>query len=229
MDALNKIGVIGTQCVGKTTLIADIKERWPVFTSPEKTYRDLIKEKNLPVNKAGTKEAQQDILDFLIDEAMTNYGHKKLIFDRTPLDNLVYSLWLYGKETGNIDEAFIDRCVPLVRNALKFYSVIFYIPFCKENDCAVIAAPNREIDPEYRSEIGHLFQKLYEAWEQGSSRFFDKDDCPAIVPVFGSREERIAMISLYINDKGSMYGEDESLIASPFDEQALKEKFSKVK
>jgi len=210
---LKKVGIIGTQCVGKSTLIAGFKEKWPVFQSPTKSYRDLVKKKKLPLNKEATKESQEEILNFLIDEAMANYGKKKMIFDRTPLDNLVYSLWLYDKGLGGIDEEFIDKCVALVRNAMSSYSVIFYIPFCKENDVLLTAKPTRDIDPTYRSEIGHLFESIYKAWEKGQgTKFFNHDDCPPIIPIFGSREERIAMISLYINDKGDLYGENESIV-----------------
>lgn len=226
---INKVGVIGTQCVGKTTLIADMKEKWPQLNSPEKSYRDLIKEKKLPINKNGTKESQQLILNYLVDEAMASYGHKKMIFDRTPLDNLIYTLWLYDKGVSDVDEKFVDSTVIQVREAMKFYSVVFYLPFCKENDVALVSAPQRDIDPIYRSEIGHLFEGVYKAWETGATRFFDKDDCPAFVPIFGTREERIAMMSLYLNDKCEMYGEEESLITNPIEAEMLKKKFADMK
>ena len=222
MEKLSKIGIIGTQCVGKTTLIQDMKEKWPVFETPTRTYRDLIKEKKLPVNKNGTKESQELILNFLVDEAMASYGTKRMIFDRTPLDNLVYSLWLYEKGISDIDEAFLDKTVAQVRQAIKFYSVIFYLPFCKENDCALTESPNRDIDPVYRSEIGHLFEGIYKAWEKGGSRFFDTDDCPAFIPIFGSRQERIAMMSMYINEKGEFYGENDSLVTDFLQQEIIR-------
>jgi hypothetical protein len=226
MEKLNKIGIIGTQCVGKTTLVQDMKQKWPVFESPTRTYRDLIKEKKLPINKQGTKESQELILNFLVDEAMASYGKKKMIFDRTPLDNLVYSLWLFDKNLTNIDEKFIDKCVIQVREALKFYSVIFYLPFCKENDCALTEATNRDIDPVYRSEIGHLFEGIYKAWESGSSRFFDAKDSPAIIPIFGSRDERIAMMSMYINEKGEFFGEQDSLVTDFLQQEIIRKKLT---
>jgi hypothetical protein len=222
MEKLNKIGIIGTQCVGKSTLIQDMKEKWPMFTSPEKSYRDLIKEKNLPINKEGTKESQEAILNFLVDESMENIGKKKVIYDRTPIDNLVYSLWLFDKNISNVDEAFIDKTVSLVRNSIKFYSVIFYIPFCAENDVLLTAKLNRDIDPVYRSEIGHLFEGIYKAWEKTGSRFFDTNDCPAFIPLYGNRQERIAMLSMYINDKGEFYGESDSLISDHVQQEFLR-------
>jgi len=210
---LKKIGVMGTQCIGKSTLIEDMILQWPQLCRPERTYRDLIKEKKLKINKTGNKKSQEEILNFLVDEAMANYGKKKMIFDRTPLDNLVYSLWLYDKGLGGVDEAFIDKSVALVRNAISSYSILFYLPFCKENDVLLTEAPNRNIDPEYRSEIGHLFESIYKAWEKGQgSRFFNHEDTPPIIPLFGSRQERIAMISLYINNEGNFFGEEDSLV-----------------
>ncbi|NDB83757.1 MAG: hypothetical protein EB127_13680 [Alphaproteobacteria bacterium] len=216
---LNKIGIIGTQCVGKSTLIEDMLLQWPQLTRPTKTYRDLVKEKNLPINKNGTKESQQAILDFLCDEAMTNYGKKKMIFDRTPLDNLVYSLWLYDKQVTDIDEAFIDKSVQIVRQAMKFYSVLFYIPLCAENDVMLTSKPQRDVDPVYRGEIGVLFEALYKAWMQGGSRFFDKDETPPIIPLYGNPLERISMLRLYMTDKCEFYGEKDSLIADDIKQQ----------
>jgi len=210
---LSKIGVIGTQCIGKTTLIDDMMLQWPQLNKPTKTYRDLIKEKKLPVNKHGTKESQEAILNYLVDEAMANYGKKKMIFDRTPIDNLVYSLWLFDKGCSDIDEAFIDKCISQVKEAIKFYSVIFYIPLNKENDAMLSYKENRDIDPIYRGEIAVLFDAIYRAWEQGSSRFFDREDCPPIIPLYGNPLERVAQVALYINEKCEFFGEEDSLIA----------------
>jgi len=218
---LKKIGVMGTQCIGKSTLIEDMILQWPQLCRPESTYRDLIKEKKLKINKTGNKKSQEEILNFLVDEAMHNYGKKKLIFDRTPIDNLVYSLWLFDKGLGGVDEAFIDKCVIQLKEAIKFYSVIFYIPLTKENDVMLTMKENRDIDPIYRGEIALLFDGIYKAWESGSSRFFDRDDCPPIIPIYGNPLERIAQITLYINDKCEFYGEEDSLIKGDIAEQQL--------
>jgi len=218
---LSKIGVIGTQCVGKSTLVDDMIIQWPQLVRPEKSYRDFIKSKKLKINKEGNKKSQETILNFLVDEAMANYGKKKMVFDRTPIDNLVYSLWLFEKGLGDIDEAFIDKCVKQVREATKFYSVIFYIPLTKENDVLLQMKENRDIDPVYRGEIALLFDGLFKAWESGKSGFFDADDCPPIIPVYGNPLERIAQISLYINEKCEFFGEEDSLIAKDIKEQEL--------
>ena len=62
---LKKIGIIGTQCVGKSTLIENMKEKWPSFVSPTKSYRDLVKKNKLPLNKKVLKSRKKKFLIFL--------------------------------------------------------------------------------------------------------------------------------------------------------------------
>lgn len=217
---LSKIGIIGTQCIGKSTLIEDMMLQWPQLSTPERTYRDLIKEKNLPINKNGTKESQGLILDFLVEEANKNYGKKKMVFDRTPLDNLAYTFWLYDKGISDIDEQFIDDSVIKVRNAIAQYSILFYLPLIEKNNVPLAPKDQREIDPVYRAEIDVLFDSFYRAWEARNTRLFNNNDTPPIIPIFGDPLERIKMMALYINDKCEFYGDNDTLLSKEIIEQA---------
>lgn len=217
---LSKIGIIGTQCIGKSTLIEDMMLQWPQLSTPERTYRNLIKEKNLPINKNGTKESQGLILDFLVEEANKNYGKKKMVFDRTPLDNLAYTFWLYDKGISDIDEQFIDDSVIKVRNAIAQYSILFYLPLIEKNNVPLAPKDQREIDPVYRAEIDVLFDSFYRAWEARNTRLFNNNDTPPIIPIFGDPLERIKMMALYINDKCEFYGDNDTLLSKEIIEQA---------
>jgi len=218
---LNKIGIIGTQCIGKSTLIEDMMLQWPQLSRPEITYRDLIKEKNLPINKNGTKESQGLILDFLVEEAKKNYGKKKMIFDRTPLDNLAYSFWLFEKGLSDIDQDFLDKSIIKSRNAMSEYSILFYLPLIEQNNVPLIQKEHRDIDPLYRAEIDVLFDTFYRAWESRNTELFNNIDTPPIIPIFGNPLQRIQMIQLYINDKCEFYGETDSLITEDVIQKAI--------
>ena len=84
-----------------------------------KTYRDVLNEKGLPHSKETTKESQKAILDYMVDTLQEFKVGDKVIFDRCPLDNLVYSMWAMSQEGNDIDEDFIDECIPIVNEALK--------------------------------------------------------------------------------------------------------------
>lgn len=223
MTKLKKIGIIGTQCIGKSTLIEDMMLQWPQLSKPSKTYRDLVKEKELPVNKNGTKESQGLILDFLVEEAEKNYGQKKMVFDRTPLDNLAYTFWLYDKKISDIDEDFIDTSVIKARNALTHYSILFYLPLIEKNNIPLSEKEQRDVDPVYRAEIDVLFDGFYRAWEAKNTRLFNNNDTPAIIPIYGNPIERIEMICMYINNKCEFYGEQDSLIKNIAERAMLEE------
>lgn len=218
---LNKIGIIGTQCIGKSTLIEDMMLQWPQLSRPERTYRDLVKEKNLPINKNGTKESQGLILDFLVEEAKKNYGKKKMIFDRTPLDNLAYSFWLFEKGLSDIDQDFLDKSVAKSREAISEYSVLFYLPLVEQNNVPLLTKEQRDIDPLYRAEIDVLFDTFFRAWEARNTQLFNNNDTPPIIPIFGNPIQRIQMISLYINEKCEFFGEQDSLISADIIEKAM--------
>jgi GTPase SAR1 family protein len=51
-----RIGIIGTQGSGKSHLIQEFLNKWPMYKTPEKTYRDIIKSRNIKINQEGDKE-----------------------------------------------------------------------------------------------------------------------------------------------------------------------------
>ena len=65
-----KISIVGTSCMGKSTYIKDFLKEWPMYKTPEKTYRDVIKEKGLVINELGNEESQRIILNVLVDQAI---------------------------------------------------------------------------------------------------------------------------------------------------------------
>ena len=208
-----KLCVSGSACTGKTTLIKDILSEWPNFIQPEKTYRDIIKERGLTINKAGNKESQKAILDFMVEQVKYNYGNKTVIFDRSPWDNLIYTLWLYDKGISDIDEEFIRYSIDQLKESFKYIDCTFFIPLTKHHTVTIVADGVREVDPVYIEEIDTLFKATYQDWKQRAGGFFKPDDCGAIVEIFGPRDIRMQMIKMYINKDGNFFGEKDSLLA----------------
>lgn len=216
MRTLKKIAICGSQGQGKTTLINDMIQHWKKFSTPEKTYRDFIIEKKLPINKKATSESQKAILDCLVDSVMEPLKEgEKRIYDRCPLDNLVYSLWHNQKGTKGFTDEYIASIIPIVRESLKVFDMIFFIPITKHHE-VICENKNdlRDIDANYKYEIDSIFKALFITYKQDQKVFFPADDCPAIIEIFGDRETRIKMLELYITEDAEIYGEKDSLIAT---------------
>lgn len=226
-----RIAICGSANLGKSTLIKDFLEKWPMYGFEVETYRDIITKKNLKHSKETTKETQEAILNYMIDTLKNFKNGDKVIFDRCPLDNLVYSMWALSKGNSDIDEDFIDKCIPLVRDSLSNLDIIFFIPRTKLNP-KIEDDGMRETDETYIKEIDNLFKVIQRHYNEHpqDNPFFPRDDSPALIEIFGNRQERIEMIKLYLDDDGDLIGGDgKSDIFSPENLDMMEQMLSEQK
>lgn len=210
-----KIALMGAQCTGKSTLVEEIIKKWPMYKRPQKTYRDIISEKQLPLNKQATKESQREILNALVDEAQfaSASEDKHIIFDRCVVDNIAYSLWHYAKGTPGFDAEYIIDSKTIAAFALKHIDVIFYVPVRKE--IPLINRKNRDIDEVFREEVDNILESLVTSYEKHTKAFFPTEDCPAVIRLDGPPDMRVHQIELYVKPNGSGYEEEDGSLIDP--------------
>lgn len=208
-----RIAICGTACQGKTTLIDDILKNWPMYKKSKESYRKVIKEEKLKINKEVNKDGQWKIMNCLIDDLQKTEKGDKILFDRCPLDSLVYSIWSNGKGCSDIDDNFIKECIPLVRESMKFLDIIFFIPITKAAPVKIEQKATREIDKLFIEEIDHIFKAISYQANQNKSPFFDSADRPPIIEIFGNPEERIQMVKFYLGTDGNLIESDESVLS----------------
>jgi len=206
-----KICVTSTQNMGKSTYIKDFLKEWPMYKTPANTYRDIIKEKGLLINESGTEESQKIILNVLVDQAIEHSKYDNVILDRCVLDNLAYTTWL--SLTGKVSEKFLAETKDIVRETLKLYDILFFFPISKFNRIPIEQDGLRSVDPLYREDIDYIFKLFQQSYLKSDGRVFPTDECPALIELYGSREERIKLTSFYINPEGNPYVEDQSLMS----------------
>jgi len=210
-----RIAISGTACQGKTTLINDFLKTWPSYTRSNESYRKVLKEEKLKINKEVTKDGQWKILNCLINDLQNTTREDKIIFDRCPLDNLVYSMWSYERGTSDIDKEFLDKCIPLVRESMRMLDIIFFLPITKFSPIKIEKKENREIDQNYIKEIDNIFKAIGQQYNiNGGFPFFVHDDKPALIEIFGTPEERIEMVKLYLDKDGDVVSEKESVLSN---------------
>lgn len=209
-----KIALIGAQNTGKSTLVDSFIKRWPMYKRPEKTYRDIIKQQNINLNKDGDKESQRAILNALVDEiqAACATEDRHLIFDRCTVDNIAYTLWHYAKDTPGFSREYIVDSQSIAALTLKYIDIIFYVPIRKE--IPLVARDGREIDIRYREEIDNIFDALVGSYENNTKAFFPLEDCPAVIRLEGPPDMWIPQMSLYIKDNGNGFGEEDGSLLS---------------
>lgn len=222
-----RIAVTGAQCVGKSTLVNAFKAKWSAYSSPEKSYRELIKEKNLSLNESGTMESQTIIRDVLADLALENAGKSKTIHDRCILDNLVYSFWLaehdkLGSDKKKISD-FMATSILLTKESLKFYDIIFWLPI--NPNIPVEESENRSNSEQFREEIDNIFHGIYETYKKNDGLIFDKENQPAFIVLEGDVDAKLQHISEYLDHNGDLIETTSSVLGdleNVYDELALK-------
>ena len=197
-----RIAISGTACQGKTTLVNDFLTEWSNYKTPEKTYRDTLTEMH---SDATDEDTQWDVLNFMVDQLQEYRKGDNVIFDRCPLDNLVYTLWAHDK--GKISKEFVDKCIPVVKESMRFLDIIYFIPLTKVHKVEIEEDGVRNTDPKYIKEIDNIFKTLLQYYYEDIGPFFIKDDKPAIIEVFGNPMERIEMLRMYLDADGDAMGE----------------------
>ena len=204
-----KIAIIGSQGSGKSHLIQEFLNKWTMYKTPEKTYRDIIKSRNIKINQEGDEESQKAILNALIDEVQQAKGDF-LIFDRCVIDNMAYTLWLNAHD--KVSNKFVMDTKFLSHQTLKLFDLIFYIPLRPE--IQLQEKETRDSDPKFREEIDNIFRALISSYEKGTGAFFPLEDCPAIITLEGPPDLRKDQISLYIKDNGMPFSEEDGSLLS---------------
>lgn len=209
-----KIAFMGSQSVGKSTLIQEFLTRWPMYSLPKKTYRDLIQEKKLKLNRKGTEESQRVILNALIDEVQgcLSTGETNVVFDRCVIDNIAYSLWLNAN--GKVSDDFIRTSKTVAAETLKLYDIIFYLPI--HESIKLTPKKNRDKDETYRVEIDNIIRALVTTYEKSTGQFFPLSDCPAVITLDMHPNARCEQIKLYVNESGNFYSDDSPSLLTPF-------------
>lgn len=198
-----RIAISGTSNTGKQDLLASFKKTFPSFKSPKTNYKHVIEaiyQKNLKDGRdTSSTDIQWNILNYMIDTFQQYERDDKVIFDGCTLDNILYSLYIMEKGEGvsDVDSKFIDQCVPVIRESMKYIDIVFLLPITKADKT------ERKFSSE-DIELNNLYSALHEQYLAGTSPFLPKDDQPAIIEVFGNEAQRLQMIKLYIDETGDV-------------------------
>lgn len=172
-----RIAISGAQSVGKTTLINALRS--------EKSLKDYtfctevtrrVGSYGLPINEDGTDITQR----LIMQEHIVNYFmNDNMICDRSALDGMVYSEYLWGRQKISWDTMHLVN--KIYEKLIGKYDLNFYIApeFEIENDGV------RSVDKKFRDDIVKLFDAKIE-------RLKDKEI--EVVYISGSVRERVEQV-----------------------------------
>lgn len=144
-----RIGITGAHSTGKTTLLNALRseEAFKQYAICDEVTRQVLSY-GLPINEKGNDITQR----LIMNQHIVNLTlHEDMITDRTALDGLIYTTWLYNNN--KVEKKTLDYAQQVFNAIWNKYDIIFYTPieFDVEDDGV------RSVDPKFRKEIGQLF------------------------------------------------------------------------
>lgn len=149
-----KIGITGAQSVGKTTLLNALRS--------ERLFADYIicdevtrkvRSYGLPINEDGNDTTQHLIMN---EHIVNVFMHDKMITDRTVLDGLVYTNYLY--KHAKVNQLTLNYATEVFYKVWEQYDHVFYI----EPEFDIVDDGVRSVDKRFRDEIAELFELTIE-------------------------------------------------------------------
>ena len=201
-----KIAVSGTSCSGKSTLIREFINTFKMYKTPAKTYRDRLKAEKINHSSKTCEETQKFILDYMIDQLTELKDEKYIIYDRCPLDVLVYTV--LAAEANQVSEEFLVETIQRVRDSLSLLDVIFICPF--DDKIKIIDNGTRDTDINYIKKVDPVFQNLMQQYytDFEADVFFPVKDCPGIINL-ENLNNRLGDIKIIINPNGDLYSAED--------------------
>ena len=208
-----RVAFSGTGNSGKTTLLRSFLYTWTGYTTPEKTYREVLQEKELPHSSELTTETQESILNFMVDDVQQASKDDKVVYDRCPLDAIAYSMWAHDKKVEGFTKEFVTKQINLMRESMRSIDIIFLCRF--DPNQAIQDDGFRDTDKKFIVEVDNIFYSLFRQYTEHPEAdiFFPKGDSPCIILLPDNGQERIDLISEYITVDGEMYGDENSLFS----------------
>lgn len=149
-----RIGLAGSQSVGKTTLLNAMRseKKLKEYTTCDEVTRK-VKSYGLPINEHGNNITQKLIMH---EHIVNVFMYENMITDRTVLDGLVYSSYLFKRN--GIDASTMKYCRNIFNKVWPYYDYVFYI----KPEFDLVDDGVRSSDKSFRDEIAELFESIIE-------------------------------------------------------------------
>jgi len=202
-----RIAISGT--TGKTEVVENFVKKWDKYKHIKYEYPEEVDLNNY------SKKSQWAIVNEMCDKIQSTRSGDNVIFDSCPLDYMVHTLRAFDKENNDVNDKFVNKSIPLVRESLKIFDIIFFIPMTNapSNMLKEISFEmNIKIDKKEEDikllELDNLYKALQnDYFTNDYSKFFVKDDKAPLIEIFGDITMKMAMIQQYIDDDGDAIGE----------------------
>ncbi|WP_419420811.1 AAA family ATPase [Legionella sp. D16C41] len=188
-----RIAVSGSHSLGKSTFVADFVKQHPEYQLEEEPYRALRANYDIKFGKDSTRFCN-GIQFYYNLSRLKQYQDAScnVIFDRSPIDYIAYSLYTETYKQTDLDIKFIESLIAPTKEALQFIDLLIFISINENHLVAIEDDGIRPIDKSYRAEVDAFFKDIY---FKDRYQILSLEQAPQFIELWGTREERVKRIS----------------------------------
>ena len=155
-----RIAFTGSHSTGKTTLLEAVRETKKLkdIAIITEVVRNFQKNYNIKLNEQSDSFSQLLICNEYLKILLTN---DHFLSDRSMIDCLVYTTWLYRNTQSNIPDFVIRYQEALLNEYMKLYDHIFYTPI----EFPLVEDGVRSSKSEYRDQIDSICKEVIEEFK----------------------------------------------------------------
>ncbi len=188
-----RIAVSGTHSFGKSTFVWDFIKAHPEYTLEEEPYRALRENYDIKFGKDSTRfcnglQLYQNLSRVKQYPLLTH----NVIFDRSPVDYIAYSLYTAQYHQTDLDMAFVESLIAPVKEGMAFVDLIIFVSINDKHPVNIEDDGIRPIDVSYRDEVDNFFKQIY---FKNLYSIMSEENTPKLIELWGTRAERVRKIS----------------------------------
>lgn len=203
-----RIAIIGVPGLGVEKVRDMFHKNWNVYEYVKFPELDESKE-----DIESQESAEEEVIKFAEKnlQKIKEYTkfEDKVLFETIPLEWLLVAI--RENEAGDFSDNGVRKLFEISNEALKYLDCVYIVPKSKYN-----AIEDTSVDQYIIDDMGQLYDMIIHSFNYGEPcPFFNLNDCPGFIEIFGSDEQKIEMFKLYLNEEGNLIDDNLQQLFSP--------------
>lgn len=185
-----RISIIGVPGLGEEHIQQMFHKNWNMYKYVKFPEIENVESLEDDYIKTATKMLEQI-------EKYNNFDDC-VLFESIPLELLISAV--INNEAGEISDDCVKKLFEISFKALNKLDCVFIIPKSKYNAVEDINIQQSTID-----DYGRLYDMIIHAYGYGTPcPFFNPNNCPGFIEVFGTDEQKLELFKQYIDERGRL-------------------------
>lgn len=187
-----RISIIGVPGLGEEKIQNIFHDNWKMYK-----YIKFPEE-----DDSSSKSLEEDYIDTAnkMLEQIQKYEKFEdcVLFESIPLELLISAV--INNEAGEVSDDCVKKLFEISFKALNNLDCVFIVPKSKYN-----AVEDTNIQQTTIDDYGRLYDMIIHAYGYGTAcPFFNPNNCPGFIEVFGNNEQKLELFKQYIDENGKL-------------------------